>query len=516
MKTKLTSSIASVSTILAILTILSKGFGLLREMIYAKNFGLSVEFDLFLVGSIIPVTINSALLYLGQHYFVPEFNIKKSISESNGEYFFNSSFYLFLTGSALITIVLYIFSSSILELFITKSDVANFKIVQNIFVLFLITIPFNAGISIISAYLQSKFNFIYPALVQIFMNVIIIILVFTSTEYYQIYILPLSFIVSYLLGFVILWVIVNKKLHFKIFDYHNLSLSSNQAKNLLSLIIIEGLSLSYILIDRYYFEFLDAGGISSLSYAITLYILPISIISITLSTVIFPKFSQTVSTLNDDLLINFRKAVFISVYLMVPITIIFIYMGKDFVRIFYERGKFIAAYTEMTQSVLIYYALSLVFYSIYLIIVKLFYSLSKYNTILYLSIVAFFIKIFLNYILVFPMKQDGLALSTSFVFFSLFLSSALITNKILKFKVRFFYSKQILFYFINSIISLCFTIMVFYFIPVFGLLKFALSLIIFCAIYLVNSVIIKSEEYLIIKNTFLFFKSNNEAYPYNN
>jgi putative peptidoglycan lipid II flippase len=340
MNTKLSKSIASVSAALAILTIVSKGFGLLREMIYAKNFGLSLEFDLFLVGSIIPVTINTALLYLGQHYFVPEFNCKRSISEEEGEEFFNNSLHLFLTGAIIISILLYIYSSSITELFISKYSEENFKIAQNIFLLFLLTLPLNAGISIISAYQQSKFNFTYPAVVQILMNLVIIVLVFSLTELYQIYILPVSFIASYLFGFVVLYIKVNKKIRFKIFSFHRLNLNSNQTKNLLSLIIIEGLSLSYILIDRYYFEFLDEGGISSLNYAITLFVLPISIISVSLSTVIFPKFSQTVTKLDDDLVTNFRKAVFISIYLMVPITIIFLYMGKDFVKIFYERGKY--------------------------------------------------------------------------------------------------------------------------------------------------------------------------------
>jgi len=508
MQTKLINSIASISTILAILTILSKGLGLLREMIYAKNFGLSLQFDLFLVGSIIPVTINSVLLYLGQHYFVPEYSIRKSISESEGELFFNSSFNLFFISSFFIALLLYFFSTSIIGLFITKSDLADFKLTQNIFKLFLITIPFNAGISIISVYLQCKFNFIFPAMVQILMNTIVIILVFAFTDLYQIYILPLSFIISYILGFILLWVGVRKHFHFKNFNPKSLSFNTNQLKTITSLIIIEGLSLSYILTDRYYFEFLSEGGVSSLNYAMTIYVLPISIISLTLSTVIFPKFSQSVNVDNNDLLLNFGKAVFISIYLMMPITIIFIYMGKDFIRLFYERGKFIAAYSDMTQSVLSFYSLSLVFYALYIIIVKLFYSLSKYTIILYLSIAAFIIKIIMNHILVFTLKQNGLALSTSIVFFSLFITSAIITYKIFRLKVNFFYSRQILLYFISSIISLGFIILIFNIIPVSGIIKFSLALVTFCAVYIINSLIIKSDEYLLLKNTIQYIKSN--------
>ena len=183
-------------------------------------------------------------------------------------------------------------------------------------------------------------------------------------------------------------------------------------------------------------------------------------------------------------------------------------MGKDFIRLFYERGKFIAAYSDMTQSVLSFYSLSLVFYALYIIIVKLFYSLSKYTIILYLSIAAFIIKIIMNHILVFTLKQNGLALSTSIVFFSLFITSAIITYKIFRLKVNFFYSRQILLYFISSIISLGFIILIFNIIPVSGIIKFSLALVTFCAVYIINSLIIKSDEYLLLKNTIQYIKSN--------
>ncbi len=79
---KIASSIAGASLVLTILGIFSKGIGLVREVIYANNFGLSSEFDLFLSSVAFPNVINTAVIYLCQHYFVPSYNkIKKNLSQ---------------------------------------------------------------------------------------------------------------------------------------------------------------------------------------------------------------------------------------------------------------------------------------------------------------------------------------------------------------------------------------------------------------------------------------------------
>ncbi len=73
MKQKFTSTIAGASIFISIIGLLSRGLGFIREMIFANNFGLETEFDLYLVGAVLPITINTIILYIGQNYFVPEF-----------------------------------------------------------------------------------------------------------------------------------------------------------------------------------------------------------------------------------------------------------------------------------------------------------------------------------------------------------------------------------------------------------------------------------------------------------
>ena len=48
-KKGIVNSVAGASVLLTIIGFLSKGIGFVREIIYATKFGLSIEFDLFLV-----------------------------------------------------------------------------------------------------------------------------------------------------------------------------------------------------------------------------------------------------------------------------------------------------------------------------------------------------------------------------------------------------------------------------------------------------------------------------------
>ncbi len=79
MKQKFTSTIAGASIFISVIGLLSRGLGFIREMIFANNFGLETEFDLYLVGAVLPITINTIILYIGQNYFIPEFQKIKFI-----------------------------------------------------------------------------------------------------------------------------------------------------------------------------------------------------------------------------------------------------------------------------------------------------------------------------------------------------------------------------------------------------------------------------------------------------
>jgi len=96
MPNKFTSTIAGASILITGVGLFSKGFGFLREIVYANNFGLQSNFDYYLIGAVLPITINTAIFYLAQNYFIPIYNNKLRTGKDDAEKFLLNSFWLFL------------------------------------------------------------------------------------------------------------------------------------------------------------------------------------------------------------------------------------------------------------------------------------------------------------------------------------------------------------------------------------------------------------------------------------
>jgi putative peptidoglycan lipid II flippase len=504
------NSIANASVMLFIFGIFAKVIGLFREIIFANNFGLSKQFDLFLAVSSIPIVINTAFLYLSQHYFIPNYNKFNSIDRSetdqlSGEDFLNYTFWWFLIIASFLALILYFISGIILKFYLNPESEAFYEKGLKIFILFLITIPLNAGISVISSYMQANFNFIFPVVSQLILNIVLIVLTIFFTNLLEIFILPVSFAVAYLVVFLILVLPVFKKLIFKPSLLIKKSSLRLDLKILFALIFIEGLSLSYIIVDRYFMGVIPEGGIAALHYALILYLLPVTIFSLPLITTIFSKFSESVNKSIETVKDNFVDATRINVFIIIPSAIALYFGGDVFLKIFYERGNFNSADTMLTQHALKYYSISLLFYSTYLIAVKLLYSFNKYNEVLVISLAAIIIKILLNATLVFNLKQNGLALSTSIIYLFLFLIGYYLANKLLNQRNSFFHIKASFYFLFNGVLSYLIASFMITLLDTNNIIFQLIKFLIFILLYTFNASLINDKEYQIIKETLINF-----------
>ena len=416
--TKVVSSIAGASVILTLLGFLSKGIGFIREIIYANNFGLSSEFDLFLVSVALPNVINTSIIYLAQHFFIPSFNRIKNVSESDSIDFFNYTFWWFIIGGIILVTLLYIFSGLIFHTYLASIPFEMQQLGIKIFRLFLVTIPLNAGMSVIMAFQQAKFKFSYPAMSLILLNIIVIILILLFSDLFEILILPISFVIAYFAAFIFLILLVKENLKFLSPEHFKVKYKISEIRIIITLIVIEVSSLSYVLVDRYFISDVSEGGIAALNYAFVIFSLPLSLFSIPLITTMFSKFSSSPDTLKSD----FKNSYGMLFFIMVPFMCLFYLWGDLFLFLFYERGKFTSSDTALTYSVLKNFSVGLIFISIYQLIVKIFYTLNKYFLVLVISIGAILLKCILNLWLVKILQENGLALSTTFVYLFLLVS----------------------------------------------------------------------------------------------
>ncbi len=495
--TKVASSIASASVVLTLLGFLSKGIGFFREIIYAHNFGLSPEFDLFLASVALPNVINTSVVYLAQHFFIPSYNRIKNVSESDAIGFFNYTFWWFIIGGIILATILYLSTGLIFNMYLASISYEQQQLGIKIFMMFLVTIPLNAGMSIIMAFQQAKFKFSYPAVSLILLNIIIIILVLLFSDLLKILILPLSFVIAYFAAFAFLVFLVKGNLKLLSPDLFKVKYKISEIRIILFLIVIEVSSLSYVLVDRYFIYDVPDGGIAALNYAFVIFSLPISLFSIPLITTMFSKFSSSPGTLKSDVKNGYGMIFFI----MVPFMCLFYFGGDLFLLLFYERGKFTSSDTALTYSVLKNFSLGLIFISTYQLTVKIFYTLNKYFLVLVISIGAILIKCILNLLLVQNLQENGLALSTTFVYLFLLVSSiTIISIKFDIIEIKHFLMK-LLYFLTSASIAYLVTKIFISFISIEDIYLTATMFITFVLLYILNSFSTKIQELEIINST---------------
>ncbi len=454
---KLTSTIAGAFIFITLLNVLGRGLGFFREMLFAKYFGMGHNFDIYLVGAVLPMTINTSMLYFAQNYFIPYYSsLKVSKYHSPAEFIYHT-FYIFTIGSFSISIVLFLFSKSIISYFINPIDTFAYESALNIFQIFLITIPLNAIISVLISYQQAEFKFKDPAISRLILNLVLIPMLYFFNEALGIYIIPLAFVIGTVLQFV--YLIIKVKLNLKLYNFLVISKRRNSGLGytIIYILLIESISQLYLLADRYFFDFVGEGGLSALNYAGILYLLPISIISIALTTVIFPKLTTNIQRKEFEALNkNVSDAISANLFIFVPISFFFFFYGNDLIKILFERGKFSAENSMITFGVLKYYTISLVFNAAYSVYNKLLYGAHLMNGLVIITISGVILKIIMNFTLVGRYQQNGLALSTSISYIYFFLSSIiLIKYRIPEIKHLLFF-KNLFFYLITGLI--CYSI----------------------------------------------------------
>ncbi len=161
-------------------------------------------------------------------------------------------------------------------------------------------------------------------------------------------------------------------------------------------------------------SFLVSGSIAALGYGNRLMQLPMGIFGVATGVAVLPLFSRFVAEKNWRELTNKMRFSIISLsYIMLPVTAIIAGLGKDIIRLLFQRGRFDLQSVEMTYAALLFYSLGIIFYSMNRVIIPVFYANKDTKTPVKISAIIVFFNIILNIILMYFLQHAGLALSTS-------------------------------------------------------------------------------------------------------
>jgi putative peptidoglycan lipid II flippase len=155
---------------------------------------------------------------------------------------------------------------------------------------------------------------------------------------------------------------------------------------------------------------------AAIDKAFRIYMLPQGVFAVALATVIFPTLSRLVARddrerLRSTLSHGMRQMLF----LLVPTTAALLVLSDPITQVVYQRGQFDAAQADLVSEALFYFAFSLPFAGINLILIRTFFSLQRPWTPTLIALGNLGLNAGLDALLYKPMGIGGIPLSTAIV-----------------------------------------------------------------------------------------------------
>lgn len=157
---------------------------------------------------------------------------------------------------------------------------------------------------------------------------------------------------------------------------------------------------------------LGPGNLSIFRWANDIQDVPISIIGVTMATVSFPIFVELLSqNKKEEFIKHFSSIVRQILFLIIPITVLFIQLRAQFVRLIIGAGEITWPVTITTAQTVAYFAISFFAQALIPVLARSFYAMQDTKTPVRITIVAVGLDIIGSIILGSLMGVEGLALS---------------------------------------------------------------------------------------------------------
>ena len=400
-----------------IITMVSRVLGLVRAGIIAYYFGASAMTDAFFSAFKIS---NFFRQLLGEgalgSSFIPLYNERvESEGEENSKQFIYSILNLLFVFSTIVTILMIIFSQGIIDGIVSGFPDETKIIASRLLKIMSVYFVFISLSGMVCAILNNFKQFAVPASTSIFFNLAIILASMYFGKTYGIDALAYGVVIGGLFQFLVVlpaFFKIMKGYSFKI-DWKDPYLKKIFIMICPMLIGIVARQVNTI-VDQMFASYLAEGGVSALENATRLYLLPVGVFGVSISTVIFPALSKAMSKNDlDGATDNIIKGLNILLFLIIPSTAVLTFYAPEVIRLTLSYGKFDEEAVRVTSQALLYYSLGLYFYTAIYLMTRAFYSVKNSKYPVKFSIISIVINIVLNFLLIKSMAYRGLALSTS-------------------------------------------------------------------------------------------------------
>ena len=394
--------------------ILSKVFGLVRDVITAGYYGTGIENDAYASAYTLfylPVLLfNSCITATIVPLFVQE-REQRSLNDSNN--FASNALNLFCIAALLIAAVMFAFAEPLVKL-IFQFEAEGIVLTVKMTRIMLLGLVFNIMSIVFSSLLNAMERFMAAQLTGFPLSVAVILSVVLFSGRLGIEAIAWGVFAASVLQALILipflrgWFKYSPVINLKDKRFHRLLVLAGPA------VLSMGVSEINHLVDRSLASGLAAGSISAMNYAYKLITFLLGVLMVPLTTIMFSRMSKQAADKNTEgMLHSLRRSILLISLVALPIVAIAMVLSNDVVKMIYMRGNFGMESVLLTGSVLLFYLIGVPSFGIRDFLNRTFHAVQDTKTPFRVACLVVVSNIILNLILRRFLGARGLALATS-------------------------------------------------------------------------------------------------------
>jgi putative peptidoglycan lipid II flippase len=375
--------LARSTALFSVATSLSRVAGLVREIVAAAYFGVSPVMSAFTIAFQVPNLVRSLFADAAiQAAFVPVFTEHLQKGQKR-EAFRLASTLIFLVALVLtgITALFILIAPYLMPLFI-GSDIPEGLSVTLSQVLFPILVMLGVT-GMVVGILNSYDRFGAFAISPFFWNVAIIAVLVGLEPLFSGQDRIYAYAIGVLVGTAIQLAIPTWDLRHTPFKLAwDFAWRNPDVRRVLLLMLPVTLSLGLInfnlLINSIFGALVNGDAPAAIDKAFRIYMLPQGIFSVAVTTVIFPTLARLAARREyDDLRATMANGMRQIVLLLIPAAAAILVLSTPMIQLVYQRGEFTAADTDLVSTALFWFAFSLPFNGLFLLLTRTFFSLQR-------------------------------------------------------------------------------------------------------------------------------------------
>lgn len=403
------------------MTMISRIFGFIRDMVTANLFGASAAFDAFSVAFKIP-NFMRRLFAEGSfsQAFVPilsEYQKQKSPEEI--KHFINAMAGTLGVSLLVVTMIGVLMAPWIVRVFAPGFDVAGQRFELAVTML-RITFPYLMLISLTAfcgAILNTYSRFWVAAFTPVFLNISMISAAIWLSPHLATPIIGLAWgvFIAGIVQLIFPWPFL-KKLH--LLPCPRINFRDKGVTRVLKLMVpaLFGVSVGQVnlLIDTLFASFLMIGSVSWLYYSDRLMEFPLGVFGVAISTVILPHLSRHHAMQSQESFsLTLDWALRAVLLVGIPAALVLAMMSGPLLSTLFQHGQFSGEDVIMARKSLSAFAIGITPFMLVKILAAGFYAKQDTRTPVRIGLIAMFTNALLNVSLIVPLAHAGIALSTS-------------------------------------------------------------------------------------------------------